>query len=69
MVGTSNGEEFRRVIYQCPITNEIFSFVTTLPHSIRPGVIVMLYLMRWEIEKLFDAFKNKLEEKKSWLNA
>ena len=22
--------------------------------------------MRWEIEKLFDAFKNKLEEKKSW---
>jgi hypothetical protein len=66
MVGTSNSEDFRRVVYQCPTTNEIFSFVTTLPHTIRPGVIAMLYLMRWEIEKLFDEIKNKLEEKKSW---
>lgn len=66
MVGTGNGEAFRRIVYKCPDTNEIFSFVTTLPDNIRPGVIVMLYKLRWEIEKTFDTFKNKLEEKKAW---
>ena len=69
MVGTSNGEAFRRIVYQCPLTKEIFSFLTTLPDSIRPGVIVMLYKLRWEVEKLFDSFKNKLEEKKSWASS
>lgn len=66
MVGTGNGEAFRRIIYKCPESNEIFSFITTLPDEIKPGVIVMLYKLRWEIEKIFDTFKNKLEEKKSW---
>lgn len=65
-VGTGNGEAFRRVVYKCPDTGQTFSFVTTLPDKIRPGVIVMLYKLRWEIEKLFDTFKNKLEEKKAW---
>ena len=26
----------------------------------------MLYKLRWDIEKVFDVFKNKLEEKKAW---
>lgn len=68
-VGTGNGEAFRRVIYQCPETKEIFSFLTTLSDAIRPGVIVMLYKLRWEVEKLFDSFKNKLEEKKAWASS
>ena len=38
-------------------TNEM-----TLP----PGLIAHLYKMRWNIEKSFDEFKNKLHEAKAW---
>ena len=34
----------------------------TLP----PGLIAHLYHRRWQIEKVFDCLKNKLNEKKSW---
>ena len=34
----------------------------TLP----PGVIALLYKQRWDIEKVFDEFKNKMLERKSW---
>jgi hypothetical protein len=30
---------------------------------------VLLYKARWEIEKLFDTFKNKLEETKAWASS
>lgn len=69
MVGTGNGSAFRRVKYKCPETEIEFSFLTTLPFSIRPGLIVLLYKARWEIEKLFDTFKNKLEETKAWASS
>ena len=66
LVDAGDGNFLRRVHYQCPETNEKYSFVTTLSSSIRPGVIAMLYKLRWDIEKVFDVFKNKLEEKKAW---
>lgn len=69
MVGTGNGAAFRRVKYKCPETGIEFSFLTTLPFSIRPGLIVCLYKARWDIEKLFDTFKNKLEETKAWASS
>ena len=56
----------RRVIYQCPLTGETFSFLTNLHKSIRPGLVAFLYRMRWEVEKVFDEIKNKWNEKKSW---
>ena len=31
-----------------------------------PGLIVLLYRRRWDLEKVYDQFKNKLNEKKSW---
>ena len=31
--------------------------------NIRPGVIAFLYKLRWDVEKVFDQLKNKLEEK------
>ena len=34
----------------------------TLP----PGLFAHLYHRRWQIEKVFDCLKNKLNEKKSW---
>lgn len=31
-----------------------------------PGLIAYLYKARWNIEKVFDQVKNKLNEKKAW---
>jgi hypothetical protein len=37
----------------------------TLP----PGWLAHLYRLRWETEKIFDEFRNKLSEKKAWASS
>ena len=59
-------EAMRMITYHDAETSETFEFITNLHHSIPPGVIVQLYRMRWDIEKVFDDFKNKLKETKAW---
>jgi len=66
MVLTKNGEKVRRVLYYCPFKKKTYSYLTNLSKKIRPGVIAFLYKTRWDIEKVFDDFKNKMYEKKSW---
>lgn len=64
-VGFNNSGEFRRIEYQDPETHLVYEFLTrdmTLP----PGVIVQLYRLRWDIEKVFDVFESKLRETKAW---
>lgn len=34
--------------------------------KIRPGVLAWLYKRRWDIEKTYDTFKNKMNERKAW---
>ena len=34
-----------------------------------PGVIVQLYRLRWDIEKVFDVFESKFRETKAWASA
>lgn len=58
------GAMLRRVRYRTP-DGEEFSYVTT-EMTLPPGVIVLLYKQRWDIEKVFDEFKSKLLERKSW---
>jgi hypothetical protein len=55
----------RRIVYRDPATGERFVFVTT-NKSLRPGVIALLYALRWKIEKAYDVFKNKLHQQKAW---
>jgi Transposase DDE domain len=57
----------RRIVYCDPASGERFVFLTT-EDSLRPGVIALLYLLRWKIEKVFDVFKNKLPQQKAWAN-
>jgi len=67
-LGMNNQGEFRLITYQDAESGEIFEFLTsavTLP----PGVIVHLYRLRWNIEKVFDQFKNKLYETKAWVSS
>lgn len=58
----------RRITWMDPDTGDAWQFLTnemTLP----PGLIVLVYRRRWDIEKVFDEFKNKLCEKKSWASS
>ena len=57
----------RRIVYCDLASGERFVFLTT-EDRLRPGVIALLYLLRWKIEKVFDGFKNKLHQQKAWAN-
>jgi len=59
-------EAIRMITYHDAELDEVFEFITNLHHSIPPGAIAQLYRMRWDIEKVFDDFKNKLSEGKAW---
>ena len=66
LVGTSVGVSLRRVTYQDPETQTVYIYLTNLPASVPPGIVALLYKSRWDVEKVFDEFKNKLGETKSW---
>jgi len=53
--------------YRDAASAERFVFLTTV-ENLRPGLIALLYLLRWKIEKTFDVFKNKLHQQKAWAN-
>jgi len=62
---TKCGNMLRKIVYIEPATGRKFVFLAnemTLP----PGLIAFIYKKRWDIEKVFDQFKNKLMEKKAW---
>jgi hypothetical protein len=69
IVATSQGVSVRRVIYQDPETRIIYHYLTNLPNTVPPGLIALLYKSRWDIEKVFDEFKNKLCETKAWASS
>ena len=69
MVATSQGVSVRRVTYQDPEAGIIYHYLTNLPASIPPGLVALLYKSRWDIEKVFDEFKNKLGETKAWASS
>ena len=58
----------RRIKYEDPATGKIYSFITN-EMTLQPGLIVFIYKMRWDIEKVFDEIKNKLIERKAWANS
>lgn len=57
----------RRITYRDPASGERFIFLTT-ETTLRPGVVALLYFLRWKIEKVFDVTKNKLHQQKAWAN-
>ena len=62
----TKGVKFSVVHYRDPETQKLFSFITTLPTSINPGTIAILYYKRWTIEKAFNNSKSNLKETKAW---
>lgn len=57
---------FTITTYKDPETEKEFKFISTLPESVRPGVIAIIYYKRWTIEKAFNNSKSNLKEKKAW---
>lgn len=61
----ATGARVRRITFPDAASGEIHVFATnemTLP----PGVLAELARRRWNIEKAFDALKNKMGETKAW---
>ena len=58
--------KFNVVDYRDPETRKLHRFVTTLPVTINPGTIAMLYFKRWTIEKTFNNTKSNFKETKAW---
>ena len=65
LVGFDGACLMRRVRYRDPETLQEYEFLTT-ERTLPPGLVALLYLLRWRIEKLFDTGKNKLQETKMW---
>lgn len=64
----TGGVPLRLITYQCPKNGTIYEFITN-EMSIRPGVLAWLYMRRWDIEKTYDTFKNKMNECKAWASS
>jgi len=62
------GHPLRLICYIDPATGQAYEFLTNEP-DLPPGVLVELYRRRWEVEKVFDQLKNKLDEKKAWASS
>jgi transposase len=56
------------ICYLDPISGKAFEFLTN-EMDLPPGVLVELYRRRWNVEKVFDAIKNKLGETKAWASS
>ena len=64
-VRTRAGQALRLICYVDPLTGKAYEFLSN-EMDLPPGVLAELYRRRWEVEKVFDQFKNKLGQKKAW---
>ena len=62
---TRTGLLLRLIRYTEPEHGGTYHFLTNEP-DLPPGVLVELYRRRWELEKVFDEIKHKLDERKAW---
>lgn len=65
VVGFDGACTMRVVRYRDPESGTKYEFLTTV-EDLPPGLIALIYLSRWRIEKVFDTAKNKLGETKAW---
>lgn len=68
LVGTSNGVSLRRIVYTNPEDGVTYSYLTS-DYTLPAYQIVLLYKHRWDIEKIFNQFKSKMKERKSWASS
>jgi len=67
MVGFNNCLQMYRITYKDPENSAEFVFLTS-DSTLRPGVVALLYRLRWKIEKTYNTCKSKLHLTKAWAN-
>ena len=65
VVTDRRGLRVREITFCNPCDGAVYVYLTN-EMTLEPGLLVLLYKTRWEIEKVFDETKTKLAEKKSW---
>jgi hypothetical protein len=65
LIENSKGTMNRRIVYRDSKSNKIYVYITNVM-DVPPGVIAYIYKKRWEIEKVYDTYKNFYFEKKAW---
>ena len=65
VVTDRRGIRVREITFRNPCDGEVYVYLTS-EMTLEPGLLALLYKTRWEIEKVFDETKTKLQEKKSW---
>ena len=65
VVTDRRGLRVREITFCNPCDGQVYVYLTS-EMTLAPGLLVLLYKTRWEIEKVFDETKTKLQEKKSW---
>lgn len=65
LVGTSNGVSIRRIGYTDPVSGIEYSFITN-EMMLPPGIIAFIYKIRWNVEKVYDEFKNIFYQQQAW---
>ena len=62
---TNSGYLVRVIEFRDPAIGKNHRFITN-EMTLAPGLLAHLYRMRWDIEKVFDEVKNRLNQKKAW---
>ena len=62
LVSGGAGVMIRRIVYRCPIDGALFLLLTS-EMTLTPGLIVLIYKLRWDVEKVFDETKNRWLER------
>ncbi len=62
---TSTGVTIRRIGYTDPVSGIDYSFITN-EIMLPPGIIAFIYKIRWNVEKVYDEFKNTFYQQKAW---
>jgi Transposase DDE domain len=65
VVQDRRGLRVREITFQNPCDGQVYVYLTS-EMTLEPGLRGLLYKTRWEIEKVFDETKTKLQEQKSW---
>jgi hypothetical protein len=65
VVRDRRGLRVREITFENPCDGQVYVYLAN-EMTLEPGLLVLLYKTRWEIEKVFDETKSKLAEKKSW---
>jgi len=65
LVGVPAGMILRRIVYINPEDGKKYTYLTN-ETQLPAYQLVLMYKLRWDIEKVFYQFKSKMEERKSW---